>query len=200
MDFPHLVLARLYEHIEPIDRGDRYEDPLQAALEEAGIGRVTGGGSQLDELGAITYVDIEIELANLDDALRIVADALEAAGAPQGSELILASDERVLRDFGKLQCLAIYLDGTSLPDEVYAQLDFDAVVEEIGAAAGDDSFRGFWQGPEETGLFLFGPDAEAMFAHVEPVLRRLPIGQNARVVVRHGKQSLGPREIRMPRH
>ena len=45
MDFPHLVLARVYEHIEPLDRGDRYEDPLQATLEKIGIGRVTGGGS-----------------------------------------------------------------------------------------------------------------------------------------------------------
>jgi len=200
MDFPHLVLARVYEHIEPIDRGDRYEDPLQAILESMGLGRVTGGGSQLDELGGITYADIEIELANVDEALRIVAEALEAAGAPQGSELIQASDNRVLREFGKLQCLAIYLDGTSLPDEVYAELDFEATVAAIGAAAGDDSYRGFWQGPEETALFLFGPDAEAMFARVEPVLRRLPIGQNARVVVRYGKPSSSPREIRMPRH
>ena len=47
MSFPHLVLARVYEHVEPIDRGDRYEDPLQATLEKIGIGRVTGGGSQL---------------------------------------------------------------------------------------------------------------------------------------------------------
>jgi hypothetical protein len=200
MDFPHLVLARVYEHIEPIDRGDRYEDPLQATLEKMGIGRVTGGGSQLDELGGIAYADVEIELANVDEALRIVAEALEVAGAPQGSELIQASDDRVLREFGKLQCLAIYLDGTSLPDEVYANLDFEAVVAAMGAAAGDDSYRGFWQGPEETALFLFGPDADAMFTRVEPVLRRLPIGQNARVVLRHGKPSLSPREIRMPRH
>lgn len=200
MDFPHLVLARVYEHIEPIDRGDRYEDPLQATLEKLGLGRVTGGGSQLDELGGITYADVELELVNVDEALRIVAEALELAGAPQGSELIQGSDNRVLREFGKLQCLAIYLDGTSLPDEVYANLDFGATVEAIGAAAGDNSYRGFWQGPEETGLFLFGPDAEAMFTRVEPVLRRLPIGQNARVVIRHGKQSLSPREIRMPRH
>ena len=200
MSFPHLVLARVYEHIEPIDRGDRYEEPLHSTLEAQGLGRVTGGGSQLDELGQITYADVEIELANVDEALRTVADALEAAGAPQGSELIDASDGRVLREFGTLQCLAIYLDGTSLPDEVYADLDFDAVLSAIGAAAGDDSYRGFWQGAEETGLFLFGPDAEATFTRVEPVLRRLPIGQNARVVIRHGKQSLGPRELRMPRH
>lgn len=201
MTFPHVILARFYEHIEPLDRGDRYEDLLQAVLENTNIGRVTGGGSQLNELGGIEFADVEIELANLDEpALRTVADALEQAGAPQGSELIAAADDRILRQFGTLQCLAIFLDGTSLPDEVYADLDFDAVVGEIGAAAGEDSFRGFWQGPEETGVFFFGPDAEAMFTRVEPVLRRLPIGQNARVVVRHGKQALDPREVRMPRH
>ena len=200
MDYSHLVLARLYEYIEPIDRGDRYEDPLHDALEKAGIGRVTGGGSQLDELGGITFVDLEIELANLDGAPQVVVEALEAAGAPQGSELLLASDESVLREFGTQQCLAVFLDGTSLPDDVYAELDFEAVVEEIGAAAGEGSYRGFWQGPEETGLFLFGPDAEWMLARVEPVLGRIPIGQNARVVVRYGKPGLGPREVRMPRH
>jgi len=200
MDFPHRVIARVYEHIEPIDRGDRYEDPLDAVLQPANIGRVTGGGSQLSELGGIESAEIEIELANLDGALRVVVDALENAGAPQGSELIDAADGRILRQFGTQQCLAIFLDGTTLPEEVYANLDFDAVVAELGAAAGDGSNRGFWQGPEETGVFFFGPDAEAMFARVEPVLRRLPIGQNARVVLRHGKQQLNPREVRMPKH
>lgn len=200
MDYPHLILARVYEHIEPIDRGERYEDPLQAVLEAKNLGRVTGGGSQLNELGAIEYADVEIELANLDDALGAAADALEAAGAPQGSELIDAADGRVLKAFGKQQCLAIHLDGTSLPDEVYAGLDFDAVVEQIGSAAGDGSYRGLWQGNEETALFFFGDDADAMFARVEPVLRALPIGQNARVVLRHGKSGLNTREVRMPRH
>ena len=194
MDFPHVVLARVYEHIEPIDRGDRYEDPLQAVLEPAGIGRVTGGGSQLNELGGIAFADVEIELANLDDALRVVVEALEKAGAPQGSELIDPADERVLRQFGTQQCMAIFFDGATLPDEVYANLDFDAVVADIGAAAG------VWQGAQDTGVFFFGPDAEAMFARVEPILRRLPIGQNARVVLRHGKEELNPREVRMPRH
>jgi hypothetical protein len=198
MDFPHLVIARVYEHIEPIDRGDRYEDPLQAILDRKKVGQVTGGGSQLNDEGGIDHAEVEMTLANLDDALRIVVEALEQAGAPQGSEL-RDSDGRVLREFGRQQCLAVYLDGTSLPDEVYANLDFEAVVAEIGDAAGDGSFRGFAQGAAETGLYFFGPDAEAMFARVEPVLRRLPIGQNARVVIRAGKASLRPRETRMPR-
>ena len=60
MDYPHLILARVYEHIGPIDRGDRYEDPLGDIPEKAGIGRVTGGGSQLNELGGITYAEIKI--------------------------------------------------------------------------------------------------------------------------------------------
>jgi hypothetical protein len=153
----------------------------------------------MDEMGQIVHADIEVELANLDGAAGVVTDVLEGAGAPQGSELIRASDSHVLREFGKQQCLAIYLDGTSLPDEVYANLDFEAVVTEIGDAAGERSFRGFWQGPQETGIFFFGPDAESMFTRVEPVLRRLPIGQNARVVVRSGRESLKPREVRMPR-
>ena len=199
MAYPHSVLARFYEGIGPIDRGERYEDPLQAALESARAGEVTGGGSQLSENGEIEFADVEIQLANLDGALQLTVETLERAGAPQGSE-ILGDDGRVLREFGRTQCLAIYLDGTSLPDEVYANLDFEDVVSRIGALAGPDSFRGFWQGPEETGLYYFGPDADAMFTSVEPLLRELPIGQNARVVIRHGKDSRGPRTVRVPRH
>ena len=199
MDFRYVVVARMFEHIGPIDRGERYEDPLDAVLGPAGVGRVTGGGSQLNERGGIEFADVEMELADLDQALQVVSDALEKSGAPQGSELVDANDGRILREFGTQQCLGIYLDGVSLPAEVYATLDFDQVVDEIGAAAGPDSFRGAWEGPEETAMFLFGPNAEEMFTRVEPVLRRLPIGQNARVVIRHGKASLNPREVRIPR-
>jgi hypothetical protein len=53
-------------------------------------------------------------------------------------------------------------------------------------------------GPEETGLFFFGADAEEMFRRVEPVLKSLPIGQNARVVIRDGKDGTSARIVRMP--
>ena len=188
----------MYEHIEPLDRGDRYEDPLQAALEAAGAGEVTGGGSLLGEDGRIEFADVEIAVADLGPALDLVISTLERAGAPAGSA-ILVGDE-VVREFGTQQCLAIHLDGVSLPDEVYAELDFDQVVADIESLAGEDSYRGFWQGPEETGIFFFGPDAEEMFARVEPKLRELPIGQNARVVIRDGRESLHPRTVRIPRH
>jgi hypothetical protein len=198
MSYPHMVIARLHEYLEPIDRGNRYEDPLHAVLEAAQAGAVTGGGSQLNASGQIEFADVEIELANLESAIDLVASTLEAAGAPQGSEI--HHEGSVVRVFGRQQCLAVYLDGTSLPDEVYANLDFDQVVTAIGTAAGPESYRGCWQGPEETGLYFFGSNAEEMFGLVEPLLRTLPIGQNARVVVRHGNESLQPRTVRMPRH
>jgi hypothetical protein len=194
-----IVIARLYEHIAPIDRGERYEDPLDAVLRQGGVGEVTGGGSQLSETGEIDFADVEIAVANLDDAVPVIVATLETAGAPVGSELI-ADDGSVLREFGGRQSLAVYLDGTTLPDDVYAALDFDALVGQLTQAAGEDSYHGCWQGPEETGLFFFGSNAEAMFARVEPALRARPIGQNARVVVRPGRGITGSRTVRIPRH
>ena len=192
-----IVIARLYEAIQPMDRGDRYEDPLDAALTTRQVGSVTGGGSQLNEDGGIEFAEVEIELTNFDEGLAVAIEVLERAGAPEGSEI--RRDDVVIRQFGTQQCVAIYLDGVSLPDEVYAELDFDALVEKLTSAAGEDSYHGVSQGADETALFFFGPNAEEMVARIEPVLRAQPIGQNARVVVRAGKPGLPSRTIRLPR-
>jgi hypothetical protein len=191
------VVARLYEHIGPIDRGNRYEDPLDLALRGASLGEVTGGGSQLGALGEIEFADIEIQVANLDDALSVIIDVLQRSGAPVGSQLLGTSG--VIREFGEQQSVAVYLDGTTLPDEVYANLDFDELVTRLSEAAGADSYHGYWSGPEETGLFFFGRDAEATFSALEAVLRQMPIGQNARVVVRTTRESVLNRTVRIPR-
>ena len=198
MSQPTTVTARLYEHIEPLDRGERYEDPLDAALRDAGVGEVTGGGSQMGELGEIEFADIEIQVSDLDAALHVIVQALEQAGAPAGSQLL--GPESVLREFGGRQSVAVYLDGVSLPDEVYANLDFEELVDRLTDAAGADSYHGCWQGAEETGLFFFGDDAEAMCSRLEPVLRAMPIGQNARVVVRAARSDSPTRTVRLPRH
>jgi len=194
---PTTLIARLYEHIEPLDRGARYEDPLDAALRERGLGEVTGGGSQLTDTGEIEFADVEISVTNLDDALPVIVSTLEASGAPTGAELI--GNTGVLRRLGRHQSVAVYLDGATLPDEVYADLNFDQLVDDLTTAAGEGSYHGYWQGPTETGLFFFGLDAEAMFTRIESLLRAMPIGQNARVAVRAGRGKDGERSVRMPR-
>jgi len=197
MTKPVVVIARIYEAIQPLDRGDRYEDPLDIALNERQLGAVTGGGSQLNEDGTVAFAEIEIELTDFDDGLTAAVEALEQAGAPEGSEM--HRDGTVIRQFGTQQCVAVYLDGVSLPDEVYAELDFEEVVESLTKAAGPGSYHGSSQEAEETGLFFFGTNAEEMFSRMEPVLRAFPIGQNARVVVRAGKAGLPSRTVRLPR-
>lgn len=43
------VYIRIPENIGPLDRGDKYENPIIDALNESALGRCTGGGQQLGE-------------------------------------------------------------------------------------------------------------------------------------------------------
>ena len=55
-----IVIARLNDRAQPVDRGELYEDPLQELLAANAWGEVSGGGSQLSEQGEIQFCDIEI--------------------------------------------------------------------------------------------------------------------------------------------
>ena len=162
MTYQHAVTARIWEPIEPIARGERYEDPLQDALQRAQLGTVDGGGSQLTKLGEVLFAELELHLANLDKAVDLTKRVLESTGAPQGSELRFGDQQRTPITFGTQQGLAIYLDGVSLPPEVYSALDLAAVVKQIEdrLGLGGKSLRGSWGGPEETSLYFYGPDAD----------------------------------------
>jgi hypothetical protein len=202
-EYPYFVYAKIWEPIEPVARGRRYEDPLQEALEQARVGEVSGGGSSIDKNAGIQFVGVDIELATLD-AVDLVRRVLEEAGAPRGSELQFEEDgeSRVL-SFGVTEGLAIFLDGIHLSDEVYARCSadelVDAIVRDLGSQRGAE-FRGSWQGPEETAIYLYGSDAERIYTAIEATLREYPLCQNARVVVRHGNPARAPREIRLPWH
>src|SRR5439155_990608 len=147
--YPHLVIARLYEPIQPIDRGTRYEDPLQAALGTRALGGVTGGGSALTREGEIAYVQLDLSVANVGAALDVAKQVLEQAGAPRGSELRFEREgQAMVVPFGTSEALAIHLDGTGLPDDVYTRCNINELVERVDAAlAGSGEIRGSWGGP-----------------------------------------------------
>ena len=90
--FPHLVIATLTESIGPIERGERYADPLGRELQAAGLGDVTGGGTQLDAAREVAFVDLELALADLEGALTLVRSTLVRLGAPRGSVLSFTRD------------------------------------------------------------------------------------------------------------
>ena len=131
MPGPYLIIARLYEHLEPMDRGERYEDPLHAVLEPAGLGRVTGGGSQLSQSGEIDFADVEIELSDLDNALAVTVTTLEQTGAPTGSEILY--EGKVCENSARRSAWRSSSMGSTFPMMFNANLDFDDVVTQRSA-------------------------------------------------------------------
>ncbi len=98
------------------------------------------------------------------------------------------------------QAVIVHLDGQGLPDEVYERHDLATLEERLADAirAGAlGEYDGNEVGPDETTLYLYGPDAERLFAGVEPVLRGYPLCRNARVVVRRGAPGAEEREVRL---
>ena len=146
-----LIIARLNDRAEPMDRGELYEDPLDEVLKKHGVGTVTGGGTQLGKDNEIEFCDIEIEIRlPADECITLIKNTLEELGAPKGSKLILDESSEEL-PFGSNEGLAVYLNGTDLPDEVYAECDFNFVYSEFNRlleSAG--KVHSHWQGPTET--------------------------------------------------
>jgi hypothetical protein len=178
-----LVVARLNDRAQPMDRGELYEDPLDDVLRKHRAGSVTGGGTQLTEDSEIEFCEIEIEVREpATDTIALIKHTLEDLGAPKGSTLRLESLDEVL-SFGVNEGLAVYLNGTDLPDEVYAECDSNFVYSEFNRLLGaDGKVHSHWQGPTETALYMYGPSFETMKHRLASFLSSYPLCQRARVV------------------
>jgi hypothetical protein len=60
----------------------RYEEPIHQALTDAGIGRVTGGGSKPDANGSIEYCGVDVVVSERQRGLEILRSTLHSLGAP----------------------------------------------------------------------------------------------------------------------
>ncbi|MFC4765207.1 hypothetical protein [Dyella koreensis] len=178
----HLT-AQLNARVQPIHRGEIYEDPLDAFLRERGLGEVDGGGTMLTEHGEIDYCDVEIHLTDVsEDKLAWLVNTLENMGAPKGSKLLLDDGKREI-PMGRNEGLAVYLNGTDLPDEVYANCDSNVVYSTFAVLLGDAGvIQSWWQGPTETALYLYGPSFEQMRALIADFVASYPLCQKARLV------------------
>jgi len=77
----HFFYIRIHESLGPMDRGDRYEDPLGNVLEQNALGRVTGGGSQLGENDTIEYCGIDVVVADRDLGLQLIKKSMRELNA-----------------------------------------------------------------------------------------------------------------------
>ena len=177
------VTARLNARLQPMDRGDYFEDPLIEEFEKNKLGDVTGGGTQLaDEPAGIEFCDLEIMLHEVnDEALKAITDKLESLGAPKGSKLIVESDGREI-PFGTHEGIGIFLNGTDLPDKTYEECDVNHVIDTLNLLMGEKGeFRGHWQGSKETALYCYGPSFEDMREAISGFLSDYPLCKGARV-------------------
>src|SRR5947207_14435776 len=89
--------------IEARDRGKKYEDPLQMSLMLAGLGSVACGCAQLgqrtpDGTRPIEFWGIDVDVADLLQALDLLRDELRGLAAPDGTEIHYTYNGRRLKD------------------------------------------------------------------------------------------------------
>jgi hypothetical protein len=101
----HYLLINIPAPVEPIDRGERFEDPLFDALEAEGIpAEWLGGGSALAEVDGgmvIESCDIELEVEDVARALPIICRVLTAGGAPPNTTIRQFEPEEVIHRLGE---------------------------------------------------------------------------------------------------
>jgi hypothetical protein len=91
------VFVRIPEQIQPVERGAKYEDPLDGVLRKEAVGAVSGGGSQLSQPDAdgkrtIEWVGVDVDLSDFDKGMPILKRELLRIGAPSGTILEYSRD------------------------------------------------------------------------------------------------------------
>jgi hypothetical protein len=97
------VFVKIPEEILPLDRGEKYEDPLDASLKKAKLGEVTGGGTQLGKekpngKKSIEWVGVDVELSDFEHGLPFLKSELKRLGAPIGTTLEFTRDGKTVSE------------------------------------------------------------------------------------------------------
>ena len=91
------------------------------------------------------------------------------------------------------QSVLIYIEGEDLDGSIPVQ---EALIDLLeGSEVG--MFDGNEVGGGQLVLFLYGPDAELLFKHIEPVIRADEFCNGARVLIRWGKPGSPQREVNL---
>jgi hypothetical protein len=164
--------------IMPYERAAIYEDSLERSLTESEIGWVSGGGTAPSYVGEPLSCDVDIEL--VDGAGGNEGKLLEMLAVykfPKGSILYCPDDTRV--ELGTLEGLALYLNGTDLPAEVYQETDLDSVLSEATRllSGTGSAYVGCWEGPTGTALYFYGPSYEGIVTSLNPLIETHPLCQ-----------------------
>ncbi|MBQ8556630.1 MAG: hypothetical protein IJ438_12285 [Clostridia bacterium] len=173
------VTVALNARYQPIDRS-AYVELTERFLKEKGWGRLGGGeGTMLSPEGVPVACDFDILIS--PDKLEDVTAALDKVFfVPKGSRLVIGDEERPI---GQQEGLALHLNGTDLPREVYQNNDINATIEKLEAHLGEERgrFLSFWQHAQGAALYFYGPSYADMKAALEEVIPDLPLCEKSRI-------------------
>lgn len=178
-----MVIVQLNAKLQPIHRGKFFEDPLDAKLMAEALGEVSGGGTMQQASGEIDYCDIELSLVETTDEVmgKLIA-WLDSLGAPKGSRVRVASSG-LEREIGKAEGIALYLNGTELPETTYESCDSNFVYSELDRLLhGKGRVLSYWQGPTETAFYMYGNSFEEMKKSIAGFLASYPLCEKCRVI------------------
>lgn len=177
------VTIELNARLQPIHRGYLFEDPLVELLETNQYGSVFGGNSVTHASGELATSHISIDLfEDKPDALPAVARALETLGAPTGSSITDETTSTRL-SVGSYEGIGLYLNGSDLNPSIYASCDSHFVYTELDRLLkGSARVYSYWEGPEETAFYMYGPDTDEIRKRIDTFRDSYPLCEGSRLI------------------
>lgn len=173
------VILELNARLQPMHRGEIFEDMFEEMFERFGIGEITGAGTFQMANGEVEKCDISMSV--FKNKLNPFISLLKRIDIiPKGSKLIINDEETPI---GTAQGMAIYLNGTELAPEVYKNNDINQLIEELDKALDGLAQRlSHWEGPTETALYYYGNDYIKMKKAILPIMKNHPLCEKGRSV------------------
>ena len=180
--YSYHVTLNLNARLHPMHRYD-LEVALEEILSKHKLGCVDGGGTMQLPSGEIEFCDIELMLKDdTEESLATLESIIEKLGVAKGSKLLLwnKTDDEVWceRPVGRLEGMALYLNGTDLPAEIYQNCDINYVIEQTESLMkGIGAMYSWWEGSQNTALYFYGESYEKMLSAIKNFTEEYPLCQ-----------------------
>lgn len=165
----------------PTHRGVLFEEPIDRALKNKGIGEVSGGATYFLDSGEPEHCEITIKHNSVSDSnFNDIMDFYSFKSIPKGSHIIRGNE---ITKIGALEGMAIYLNGTDLEDDIYKSCDINYVIEKVIEMLGEQYiYHSYWEGKKETALYFYGSSFLLMKESVSEFIKTYPLCQHCRII------------------
>ena len=166
------VLLHLNARLQPVHRVEFFEEVLEELIAKYKLGQFMGGGTLQSASGEIVSCDVEMMIRK-DKLEQFLTFLHEMDNIPKGSTMIVGNEER---EIGFAEGLALYLNGTELPPEIYENCDINYLIELLEDALEDlvQAFS-YWEGNRDTALYYYGSSYEEIKEKIMPIVESYPL-------------------------